>query len=82
MSIPLGDVLLQMLGYTKFMKELLKKKHVIDVDMVEVFHHTSIVIDKQSSYEEKINSRELKISWCIYSTKSCVTLGEVSTWCS
>lgn len=44
-NIPLVDAFLQMSGYVKFMKELLNKKTVVDMGMVDVSHHWIVVIE-------------------------------------
>lgn len=44
-NIPLVDDLLQMSGYAKFMKELLKKKCVVDVGTMEVLHHFCVIME-------------------------------------
>lgn len=53
-NIPLVDPLLQMLGYQKFMKELLKKTRVVGVGTIEVSHHCSIVMESNLSRRERI----------------------------
>lgn len=43
-NIPLVDALEQMLGYAKFMKDLVTKKRYMSFDTLEGTHHCSLIV--------------------------------------
>jgi len=43
-NLPLVEALLEMSGYTKFMKELVKKKRILDFETIEVSHSCSAIL--------------------------------------
>ncbi|XP_015165282.1 uncharacterized protein [Solanum tuberosum] len=46
-NLPLVEALLEMLGYTKFMKELVTKKRSLDFETIEVSHSCSTIMKKE-----------------------------------
>ncbi|XP_049389536.1 uncharacterized protein LOC125853821 [Solanum stenotomum] len=46
-NLPLVEALLEMSGYTKFMKELVTKKRSLDFETIEVSHSCSVIMTKE-----------------------------------
>ncbi|XP_016544205.1 uncharacterized protein LOC107844260 [Capsicum annuum] len=42
-NVPLADALEQMLGYAKFMKDLVRKKQTVSYEIVDYTHHCSVI---------------------------------------
>lgn len=46
-NFPLVEALLEMLGYAKFMKELVTKKRILDYETIEVPHSCSAIMTNE-----------------------------------
>ncbi|XP_015167696.1 uncharacterized protein [Solanum tuberosum] len=46
-NLPLVEALLEMIGYAKFMKELVTKKRILDYELIEVPHSCSAIMTKE-----------------------------------
>lgn len=63
--VNLIEVLLEMSGYAKFMKELVTNKRILDFEIIEVSHSYSAIISK-----ELIKKRDYRRAFTIHCTIS------------
>lgn len=52
-NIPLVEALDQMLGYTKFMKDLITKKSIVIIELADNLHHCSAIATRSLDKKKK-----------------------------
>lgn len=67
MNIPLIEALLQMLGYSKFKKELMQKKRVVNVKSIEVLQSCIVVMSSSlTTIKEDLGAFTIQCSIGVY----------------